>query len=1285
MLQPQAIVDLTTSDDHPHQSYAPIYFDASIKLEALGSSNDGTRRGGDEDVQIKREAQDGRGLWSFHQGETIDLKDDDIDGVQRTGNINDIQAPNVKTEAADEAPNFPSVFGGVIEIFDDDDFPMVHPGNVLAAASDVKKGINEGQTPPETIDDPTSQPPPPKRRRVGKVLDEAGRQRLKDIQQVIAAKFKNPGNLSQSNTVTPVAQPTLVDEPHTTEDADPHAWMNSTLPGEDDAAAKFAVAAREYEVKKRANTTSWEDDIEFNKLEIAEGARLRQLELELQHSQAAEGGRGEEEALREGDEGCEDDSLFIPDTRGEDSSSRSRMHHNGDQNDNVEEVDDGMIGLVEHVGHKRRGRRQMVNPSQIARDAGIEREREKEAKNARHAHRLTGAGSSKKAIPPSKGKGQGIAGESKKGSRSKKGKASATALTTRIGKGKKPNLLQNIGSLYKNNVFDYTAEEIDPAQRTMVTSKPKSVALGQLIANLPLEDQSVAQQEKRHILRATTILGKRRCTADTRGGWKLAGMKTSLKHHQVLGSAFMKEREISNPKESGLGGLLGDAMGLGKTLTMLAVMLANPAGTEESCKTTLIVGNAALVNQWQEEIHTHLEADALAIIMPYFSSSKVSGKHVVQVFKSIGVVLTTYSDVMKSYPKYDPPKELTTIKEREEWWKDVYETQRGPLHRLKWYRVVLDEGQAIKNHSCQTAVACRGLDSKLRWVLSGTPLQNSVEELYSYFKFLRIPHTGSIEVFKSNFLNGDTKTCNDRIHAFLRQFMIRRTHDDVSPFVDRYIEITLLSLPFQKILGKPIVSLEQNHEMTVAVDFTKVELAIYNLVRERSIKKINKMQREGNLHKNYSHVLTMLLRLRQITSHIFLIQDDLQDLAELEDLERLWHMTASETRPADDDDHSRNMLVQMKKIISMQKAAIDGLVTATPATELQAEPDRQIEPQVTNYNRLIFKFRRILRDLAESSKFDELRDRSACHKCLDVPTKPFITSCLHVYCKECLVCMASEAATDNEDATSCLACGEKYTETRPCHGLKELCCIPSTGLEISGAQVPSQVQPKPRRRPEDDKRWIDLIDPMLPSAKCAAVVAQIQLWLTEAPHDKIIVFTQFQLTITILSRLFTERNWGHCAYHGKMSHATRSSTIERFRSNKDLKIMIASLKSGGVGLNLTCANRVVNVDLWWNSSVEQQAFCRVFRIGQEKQTYITRFVVKNTVDDKLLKMQEHKSERIGAAMGDDGSREDKFTLKDLMRLFGPVKEEDMENGRREFIIVEDRPEDEGTAATAGPS
>lgn len=71
------------------------------------------------------------------------------------------------------------------------------------------------------------------------------------------------------------------------------------------------------------------------------------------------------------------------------------------------------------------------------------------------------------------------------------------------------------------------------------------------------------------------------------------------------------------------------------------------------------------------------------------------------------------------------------------------------------------------------------------------------------------------------------------------------------------------------------------------------------------------------------------------------------------------------------------------------------------------------------------------------------------------------------------------------------------------------------------------------------------------------------------------------LRIKIIGRICDSRGWGHCAYHGKMSHENRAKTIGGFRKKKEIKIMIASLKCGGVGLNLTCASRVINIDLFW--------------------------------------------------------------------------------------------------------
>ena len=119
------------------------------------------------------------------------------------------------------------------------------------------------------------------------------------------------------------------------------------------------------------------------------------------------------------------------------------------------------------------------------------------------------------------------------------------------------------------------------------------------------------------------------------------------------------------------------------------------------------------------------------------------------------------------------------------------------------------------------------------------------------------------------------------------------------------------------------------------------------------------------------------------------------------------------------------------------------------------------------------------------------------------------------------------------------------------------------------------------------------------------------------------------------------------------------------------------------GLNLTVASKVICVDLWFNSGVEQQgmvailecldhmlimeAFCRVHRIGQKSETSITRFMVKNTVDEKLIAMQEEKNKIIGTAI-DDNTVLSKLSLEELMKLFGNVA---YDINSKPFILVED--------------
>lgn len=165
---------------------------------------------------------------------------------------------------------------------------------------------------------------------------------------------------------------------------------------------------------------------------------------------------------------------------------------------------------------------------------------------------------------------------------------------------------------------------------------------------------------------------------------------------------------------------------------------------------------------------------------------------------------------------------------------------------------------------------------------------------------------------------------------------------------------------------------------------------------------------------------------------------------------------------------------------------------------------------------------------------------------------------------------------------------------------------------------------------------------------------------------------QFRVLARIVGRICHNEKWGFLYLTGDSTLDHRTKAVKLFRSNPDVKILIAGLKCGGLGLNFPWANRCISLDLWWNHGVEQQAFGRIFRIGQKKETYMTRVVVRNSVDMRLLSMQMYKMRTCDRAMGESGERPS-LGLADLARLFGFLRTDQDDN----ILSVEPDYDDEG--------
>lgn len=173
-----------------------------------------------------------------------------------------------------------------------------------------------------------------------------------------------------------------------------------------------------------------------------------------------------------------------------------------------------------------------------------------------------------------------------------------------------------------------------------------------------------------------------------------------------------------------------------------------------------------------------------------------------------------------------------------------------------------------------------------------------------------------------------------------------------------------------------------------------------------------------------------------------------------------------------------------------------------------------------------------------------------------------------------------------------------------------------------------------------------------PSTKMLKMLEYIKDWLLEYPDDKIILYSQWTSMIDLVIQLLSQEDIDVLRFDGKMSRLSRDETLRQFKKAGGPRILIISLKCGGVGLNLVNANRCICLDLAWNNATEQQAIDRCYRMGQHKEVTVKRIVVRDTIEDRILKLQLAKQGLADAALGEGGARKNgKMTINDIKMIF----------------------------------
>ena len=549
---------------------------------------------------------------------------------------------------------------------------------------------------------------------------------------------------------------------------------------------------------------------------------------------------------------------------------------------------------------------------------------------------------------------------------------------------------------------------------------------------------------------------------------------------------------------------------------------------------------------------------------------------------------------------------------------------------------------------------------------------NRVEELYSLIHFLRIKPYCDANRFSVVFtrpLKGHSESAKAKamrqLQALLKAILLRRTKKS-------------------QIDGKPILNLPERTTNSDQARFSDDEIAFYRALESRTQLQFNKYLKAGTVTRNYANILVLLLRLRQACCHPHLIKDFAQasNATEVssEDMQKL----ARELAP--------DVVSRIKEQCGLNE---DGALECPVCMDMAENPTIFIP---CGHNTCSECFARISDPSQAIADGNAAEGRNADVKCPNCrgriqPSKIIDHNAFkRVFMPEAMgntglddlleeddeTTDDSETEDDDEEASDENGEDEDVDSKGNIKGFivddeEEESAIEDEGDDSYRAgNTPFEKAAKkkmtkrdkgkgraPQNRPprktlaelkkegmrnmKARKRYLKCVQKeWIPSAKTERTMELLRnIRENKDPKtkqcEKTIIFSQFTSLLDLLEVPILREGWDYRRYDGSMSAPARHQAVLDFSDKKDCQIMLVSLKAGNAGLNLTKASQVIILDPFWNPYIEEQAIDRAHRIGQQRPVHVHRILVPNTVEDRILALQEEKRKLIENALDEKAS------------------------------------------------
>ena len=637
------------------------------------------------------------------------------------------------------------------------------------------------------------------------------------------------------------------------------------------------------------------------------------------------------------------------------------------------------------------------------------------------------------------------------------------------------------------------------------------------------------------------------------------------------------KEEVERPPEV-LGGILADMMGLGKTLSILALIVgslddarkfAEQSAPEtdgekplvRNSKSTLLVAPLSTLANWEEQIAAHLMPTTLKYYI-YHGSSRTSD---IDELANYDIVITTYSIISSEFCGRGTKK-----------------TDRNPILQTNFFRIVLDEAHMIREQATRQSQAICALSAQRRWAVTGTPVQNRLDDLGALIKFLRIypfnERGGFSQFILSPFKNADPEIL-PKLRLLVDSITLRRLKDRID--------------------------LPARHDAIVQLEFSDEEKQLYERFAKDSqakVKVIANEQKKSLGGKTYAHILRAIMRLRLLCAHgrELLSEDDLK-IAEGFSKENAIDLEAEE------DDYTPQLSARQayEMLMLLRETASDTCVQCS----------RSMQP-----------------------KEDDEEELIGC-----------MLPCYQLLCRECLP--GTKASLEVEG----LAQDNKFK----CPFCDQINPMAFFELTRDGIEKAEEARSLARANPRQAKimgRYGG------PHTKVRALISNLEASEEESKllpageqPIKSVVFSGWTSNLDLIQIALEENRIPFCRLDGKMSRRARNASLDAFRDDPTVRVILISIQAGGLGLNLTTGSKVFVMEPQFNPASEQQAVDRVHRLGQKREVFTYRYIMNESFEEKMLDLQRKKQNLADLSMNRanklDRAEAVKRKLDELRSLF----------------------------------